>query len=258
MKILTLALILFLFCGCAAKKLIVKNADSLLQYQIEKYIPLNSTQKKILSMDVDRFFNENKSRVQELLPLIDSITLEATGNIQGQFDEMTKFVKLISMDLSKVLTKQLATLSVEQQKDFFKRIDKEKTHLAKKNKKKQSHEFEKRFEVFFGKMNISQKNLYADYQSYFNQRFKERMKRREILHQEIRTIYVQTQDNEKTRQDKINDILTNYIQRPYENEKSIEIINKLIPTLGKEQRIHFKKMVQDLKELLGYFVENKY
>ena len=257
MKSLSLVVLWFLAYGCAAKKLAIKNADSLLQYQIAKRLPLNPSQERILTQDVTNFLNESKPKIEKLIPLIDVISLETPDPIQKQFEDIMIFVKSTSIDFSKIMAKHMANLSEKQQQEFFATLSKENKDLHAKSASKKRDEFEVRFETFFGPMNDAQIKLYEEYRPYFELRFLERIKRREKLHQSFKEIYAQAPPAEKKRELFLGSF-ANYQNAPFENEKSVEILHRLIPTLTQAQRDQLKKTIREFQELINYFIQTDY
>lgn len=252
-----LLVILFLLSSCAARKLLVENADTLLTHQVTKRLPLYSKQKEKLNKDIDQFLNKAKPVAQEVLPIIDEIDLESPDKIESQYNKLESFYIGLTEDFTALLSRYMALLDKKQRKEFFETLDDENRELLKTEKEKRLDKIEDRFELFFGSMKNAQKQLLRDYSDYFQARAKERLERRVKLHQKLRTIYDQDL-SEEARIRAIKEAFAEYQKNALQGNKNLEMLKKLLPTITTSQREHFRNRVKEVKEMLQYFMMTEY
>jgi hypothetical protein len=111
MKMKAIFVIMLLGYGCTAKRLAVQNADTLINYQINKRLPLNSDQRDQLNRDVENFLNKEKTVAQEILPVIDEIDLKTSEKVESQYKKLEDFFLRISKDFTVYVAKYLAKLN---------------------------------------------------------------------------------------------------------------------------------------------------
>lgn len=257
MKLFHLILIAVLSYGCAAKKMAMENADTLISYQVNKRLPLYSAQKDELSKDIDKFLNETKPKAQNILPVIDDLNLKDPAKLDANYAKVEKFYKDLSNDFSSLLSKYLAKLDIKQQKDLFETLDDENREILKKEKEKRIDGIEDRFETFLGSINSPQKQLVREYADYFHERAKTRLDRRVKLHGKLKAIYNQDV-SESSRRTLIEESMVEYQESALTGNKNLEILKKIIPTLTDPQREHFRKEAQEVKDVLRYFNSIEY
>lgn len=257
MKMLYLVLLCLMFSGCAAKKLAIDNADTLVSHQITKRVPLYSKQKDKLSRDIDKFLNDSKPLAQEVIPIVDEINLSDEDKLDAQYEKFEDFYAKIAKDFSLLMSKHIATLDEKQQKDFFNTLDDENRELLKKEKEERLDHIEERFEMFFGSIKGEQKQLIREYADYFHQRARDRLNRRVKLHQDFREIFKQDSSQE-TRANMIQEAFVEFQNDTIKGNKNLEIIKKMRPTLTKTQKEHFRNQTLEVKELLKYFLSVDY
>jgi hypothetical protein len=85
----SLIIMMLLTVSCIAKKIAVQHTDTLLEHQITKRLPLYSDQKKKLSEDVDKFLNDHKPVVRDMLPLLEKIHIKKSAKIFRCLSENT-------------------------------------------------------------------------------------------------------------------------------------------------------------------------
>jgi hypothetical protein len=243
--------------GCAAKKMAVENADYLISRQVYKKIPLYSDQKSQFSKDIDIFLNQVKPNAQNILPVIDEMDLEASDKMTSQYEKLEEFFKKLSKKFSDLISTYLAKLDVKQQKDFFKNLDDENREILKLEKEKNIDQVENRVKLLLGSINSDQKQLIRENSQYFEQRAKERLDRRVELHQIFRSIYAQD-ISENSRIKLFQEAFGDYQTKSTVNTKNLELLQKLLPTITKKQREHFRKEAQEVKDLLKYFITIEY
>lgn len=257
MRVIVLIMVVLLGYGCAAKKLAVENADTLITHQITKRLPLYSAQKEQLAKDVDQYLDETKPMSQEMIPVIDQIDLKSTSNIESQYTKLEKYYKEISKSFSKLMSKYMAKLDNKQQKEFFETLDDENRQILKKEKEDRIDQVEERFEMFLGSINSKQKQLVREYADYFHERSKKRLDNRLELHQQFKSIYSHD-TSESSKADLFQDQFVKYQDKSLESNKNAEILKKVVPTLTEGQREYFKEQAQEVKSLLKYFNSIEY
>ncbi len=253
----TCLIFLILCYSCAAKKLVVNNADTLLEHQITKRLPLYSKQKKALSEDVTQFLKEQKPRAREVLPVIDKINIDNSDEIGDHYRALAKNYDQIALDFSRVLSKHMAKLDSKQQKDFFNTLAQENRELKKKDPEERTEKIQERFENFFGSINEKQKQKLTDLHEHFEARNKERILRRIELHAEFERIFKNDLSPE-SRQDLFVKSYADYQKRSVDHKKNIELIKAILPTVSEKQKEFFKSRTREVKEILKYFLEASY
>lgn len=258
MKIMLLSLLCFLLTSCAAKKFAIDNADTLISHQINKRLPLYSKQKEELSKDIDKFLNDSKPLAQEIIPVVDEIDLKDEAKLEGQYQKLESYFMDISKKFSAMMSGHLAKLDKKQQKDFFETLDDENRQLLKREKGDRIDSIEERFEMFFGSITSQQKQLIVEYSDYFHERARQKLDRRVKLHQEFRQIFSQEDLSETGREKMLQDAFVEYQNESLKGNKNLEMLKKLLPTLSKGQREHFRRQTTEVKELLKYFLSVDY
>lgn len=243
--------------GCAAKKLVVNNADTLLQHQITKRLPLYTDQKSELSDDISKFLNKHKPIAQEALPVIDAIELKEPEKVEEHYQELAQFYDKVSLNFSELLSKHMSELDPKQQKEFFETLDQENRDLKRKDSSDRMEKVQDRFETFFGSITEEQRQALTELKSYFEERNQERIKRREELHKKFKEIYAQDISQE-TRKDLFIEAFKEYQAKSVNHKKNIQMIKELLPSISKKQREFFKKRTEEVKEILKYFLDASY
>jgi hypothetical protein len=252
MKVIVFIMVILIGHGCAAKKLAVENADTLITHQMTKRLPLYSAQKTQLAKDVDQFLIDTKPMSQEIIPVVDQIDLKSMASVEAQYIKLEKYYKDISKNFSKLMSKYMAKLDHKQQKDFFKTLDDENRDILKREKIDQLDQVEEKFEMFLGSINTKQKQLIREYAEYFHHREKRRLDNRISLHQHFKNIY--THDtSELSKIDLFQEQFIKYQEEMLEGNKNAEILKKVVPTLTDGQREYFREQAQEVKSLLKYF-----
>ncbi len=257
MRITLLFLIAFLGYGCGAKKLAVENADTLISHQVNKRLPLYSTQRDQLSKDIDTFLNKEKPVAQEILPVIDEIDLKSPEKVEADYKKLEGFFVRISKDFTNFMSQYMAKLDAKQQKDFFKNLDDENREILKKEKEDRIDSIEERFEMFMGSINSKQKQIIRDYSDYYHDRAKERLTRRVKLHDKFKAIYSHD-SSEESKVKEFQEAFNEYQVESLKGNKNLEILKKVLPTVSAEQREHFRKEAQEVKDLLRYYNSIEY
>ncbi|MCM2348393.1 MAG: hypothetical protein NDI69_00140 [Bacteriovoracaceae bacterium] len=246
---------LLLGYGCAAKKLAINNADTLITYQITRHIPQDTAQKKELTQNVVSFLNESKPLAKDLLKVLKQIDLKDPKNIGTHYARLEKDYIKLATDFSSILAPALAGLGQDQQKDFFKQLKKENDKI-KKGQKDRDERIADRFKHFFGSLNHPQELLLKEYKSYFIERSELRLQRRVKLQQSFEEIYL---EQALVKREKLFlAVFVDYQKDGPKGNKNLEMIQALIPTLSEEQHKFFNSKKDEIAELLQYFIERSY
>jgi hypothetical protein len=243
--------------GCAAKKLVVNNADTLLQHQITKRLPLYTAQRSELTDDISKFLNKHKPLAQKALPVIDAVDLKEPQKVEEHYQELSHFYDKVSLNFSELLSKHMGQLDPKQQKDFFKTLDQENRDLKRKDPSDRMEKVQDRFETFFGSITENQRQALTELKTYFEERNKERIKRREELHGKFKEIFARDISAE-SRKNLFMDAFKEYQAKSVDHKKNIQMIKELLPSISKKQREFFKKRTEEVKEILKYFLDASY
>jgi hypothetical protein len=256
MKLTLLLILSFIGYGCAAKKMAAKNADVMLEYQIEKRLPLYAAQKTQLSKDVNKFLNEQKSFAKEAIPVITSIQLDV-NKVDTQYDYLDSLYRKLALNFSKLMSKYMAPLDETQQKEFGEKLEAENQSLTRSRPDDRIDKIYDRFETLFGTISDKQKKIFENEKSYIEERHKIRLSRREKLHDKFMAIYKMDLSNE-SRAKYFYEAFAEYQNNYPESPKNKELIKSIIPTLTAQQRQVFEDKTNDLKEILNYYLDTHY
>lgn len=256
MKLAPLILTAIIGYGCAAKKMAAVNADVMIQHQIEKRLPLYSAQKDALSKDIDKFLNEQKPFAKEAVSAITSIELDVS-KVDEKYDYLNALYKRLALNFSKLMSKYMAPLDEKQQKEFAKHLKEDNEKIARQKPDEQLEKIEERFEKLFGTISDKQKLIFASEKKYLADRQTIRLQRREKLHDKFQEIYKMDLSSD-ARSKYFFDAFSDYLNNYPEAEKNKEIIKAIIPTLSIDQRETFESKTNDVKEIIGYYLETDY
>lgn len=252
-----LFLLNFFLIGCAAKKLAIENADTLIAHQVQKKIPLSSIQRKLFDKDLTKFLNDTKPMFQEMLPAIDGIDLKKIESLGQTYPKFELFFKNLFQNFSFLLSNYMAKLDEKQQKEFFETMEEDHKEILKKSDAKHLTKLQERFEVFLGELTKEQIAILKEYTSYFELRTKLRIKNRKMLHEEFRKIYLLPLESGK-REELFRQAFVHYQTESFKENKNLEILQKLWPTFTSKQMVHFKSQTQEITELINYYIKMKY
>lgn len=253
---LLLLIALILGHGCAAKRLTARNADVLLELQIEKRLPLYYAQKTLLKKDVDRFLNEQKLYTKEAVSIISSIALDI-NQVDVQYNQLSALYQKLALNFSKLMSKYMAQLDDKQQKEFEITVKRENQTLELSKSDKRLEMAHDRFETVFGTISDKQKEILQKDEKYFEERHKFKLNRRQKLQAKFSEIYrmdISLQSRSQYFYEAFSDYLHNYP----EADKDKEIIKRIIPTLSKSQKDAFEDRTNDLKDIINYYLEVHY
>lgn len=253
--ILSLSLVFLTSCG--AKKVAVKYADTYIEHQIEKRLPLYDAQEVALSEDIDKFLNEHKDRARSLIPMLEKIDFERTSSLDEQYPKIAEEYSGIAKNFSVILAKHMASFDKKQTRSFLSKMLEENREIFSRDKKNREEKVESRVRSLLGTLTPEQIKLLKDSSSIFDEQIVMRSERRSRLHTEFKTILEQdlaTESKEKL----IVEAFVAYQKEALANTRNLEIAKKLIPTLSKIQKTNLKSKISELQEILNYFIENVY
>lgn len=256
LRMIIMALMLTLV-ACAGKSLVVRNADTLLEYQVEKRIPLYSAQKKALDKDIKKFLNENRQEAQELLPVVDELSLDESKKLEGQYRKLAALYERISAGFTKLLAPYLSALDQKQQREFFQTIEEENRLLASRDPEERKHKYRERFKTFFGSITEPQRQLMTDLQPDFEESNRKRLAHRKVLLTKFHEIF----DNDlsaNARKQEIQDAFASYHQTAHDHERNISLLKRLLPTLTNNQKEFFRKRMAEVKEIIKLYLDADY
>lgn len=257
MKLLPLLFLIFTLCGCTAKKLAINNADTLISYEVQKRLPVNSSQKKELDVDIVKFLNKTKPMAREVLPLIDNINLSDKDDVSYRYERLVAHYEKLSSEFTAIISKYMAKLDKDQQREFFETVDKDNRKFKAKSKETRFNEIESRYELFLGDIVPEQKKILEKYRSYFVERSNKRYEQRIKLREGFMEVY---RKNEKAEQkeSQFQKLFHEFHEQNMVGNKNIEILHDFIPTLAPRQKEFFREKSQEIQELVKYFMAVEY
>lgn len=254
---LTLAFLMtILLTGCGAKKIVVNNADGLLSYQVTKKIPLSAKQEHELDQDIDKLLNDTKPTGEAVIAIIDVLDLSSQDKLEVRYKELENIYVKLAHEASAILAKHLSRLDEKQQKSFFMKLEQDNKDIQKRLKKKSMERIEDRMDSLLGSVNKDQRNLMKEYEDYFHARNEMRSERREKLAAHFKKIFEEKSLQEREAQ--IRKAFQDYQTEALKGNKNLEMLKKLLPTLTQKQKDHFMNHMENLKELLKYYLTVQY
>ncbi len=243
--------------ACAAKELVVRNADTMLEYQVTKRLPLTSHQKNELQKDVDLFLNQEKKIAEEMLPVIDQIKLGSSEEVKPIYKKFESFYRKISSDFSTLMARYMVKLNEKQQKEFFENMKDENERYASKTQKERREDAEEALEKFIGKLSETQSGVIRSYDQFFRKQLRTRLTRRVALHEKFKTV-MSSGSSSAEKEKELHRIYIAHQEVNFSESKTLEIIQKFIPTLSAEQKDMFREKTREVKEILRYFIQSTY
>jgi archaellum component FlaC len=256
MRITLLFIFTILLSACGAKELGIKNADNVISYQITKRVPLYSDQKDALKKDINILLNKTKPKAQEMLPVLDEINLTG-ANIDTHYKKLESFYLNVSGEFADLLARYLAKLDPKQQKTLFETMDQENGEMKRRKADKNLEKIEDRTETILGTITNKQKILLGNYADYFEARLKNRYENRLTLMQTLKDIY-KNDTSAESKRITILDALKKFQADSLAGNKNVEILKKLEPTLNDSQRERLRRHIQEMKELVKYYLQTDY
>jgi hypothetical protein len=254
---LILCLCLSLLASCGAKKIAVKYADTYIEKQVEKRLPLYDGQEEKLSQEINKFLNDHKARIKKLIPIIDEIDLSRASSLDEVYPKLTAAYLDIAGDFSKILAKHMSVFDENQTRKFLKNMREENNEIFLRDKKQRKTKIEERVKSLLGSLTDEQKKILKDNASAFDQQVIERSERRSKLHTELKEILEQDISSE-TKEKMIYDAFTANQKEALASNQNLEIAKAFIPTLKPAQKKNIKGRLAELQEILTYFLETAY
>ncbi len=254
---LVLYLCLTLLASCAAQKVAVKYADSYIERQVEKRLPLYDRQEEILSKDIDKFLNDHKDEVRKIIPIFDKVSLEDPASLDEHYPKITSAYLALAKDFSKILAKHMSVFDGKQTKDFLERMRVENNDILMRDRKERREKIEKRVESILGSLTKEQKKILKDHSKTFDEQVVIRSERRSKLHSEFKSILEQEISHE-TKEKMIFDAFVANQEEALSDKKNLEIAKAFIPTLKPDQKKNLRIRIAELEDILNYFVETAY
>lgn len=258
MRVCFLILSLLLLYSCAAKKFAVKHADTYITHSVEKKLPLNTTQEKELAKDVDQFLMQKKMAAQEILPLIDKMDPEKPTLFNEIYDSILTSYRGIAKDFSELLAKYIVELDERQQKIFFQRLAEDLETKKEKDVDERLSDTKRKVERLIGSLSADQEKFLKERKTYFQKKGSLHLERKEKLHGRLETILNQD-SSPKTKRELVVEAFMQYQDDGILSSKeNIAIIKDFVPSLTLKQKEYFRQRIQDLKEIIGYYLEAQY
>ena len=258
MKIrIVLCLCLTVISSCGPKKVAVKYADTYIETQVEKRLPLYDSQEEVLSKDIDKFLNEHKEKARQIIPILGKVDLERPQSLDEQYPEFQKVYLDIASDFSKILARHMAAFDKKQQKDFLKKMREENNDLFTKGRKERMEKVESRVRSFLGTVTDDQKKILKSNRKVFDEQIVSRSERRSKLHNDFKGILEQ-EISAATKEKMIHEAFIAYQVESLADKRSLDIAKTFMPTLKPIQKENVRLRLGELEEILNYFVETVY
>ena len=246
-----------LLSSCGLKELVVKNLDTFLNYQISKHIPLTAQEKEKLKKDVSNILNNAKPQGIKLLEVIKTLNIDDKENVAAKYYEIKGVYEVISDEFIHLIAKSLSNLNQDEAKEFLEFQKKELKKLEIKVERKDTTSIYKGIKNIIGDLTDTQEKILKDYDSFFLQKYIERVQRRKKTLEDIETTLedsLPTSEKEKN----LYNILNLTHKKSMSEEKFLEIILKIQSTLIEKQKTHFNQHKIDVEEMIEYFISTKY
>lgn len=254
--ILSLCFIM-LISSCTGKNFIIKNADLIIEMQISKRIPLYNKQEKELEIDINQFLNDSKLTITNIIPIINELKKTESFDVDKYYPQFQKLYIEFAYRFSKLVAKHLSQLDKKQQKEFYEGLSREKNDMLKIDKSKRMERIEKNFKFVVGTIKDNQKKIIQYYAKDFYESYKKKINRREKLHLKLKNIF-NMDINQQRRQALIREAFNTYLDDSLVENRNIQFLKQLIPTFTSEQKEHIRNNLEELKEILKYFISVKY
>jgi FtsZ-binding cell division protein ZapB len=151
----------------------------------------------------------------------------------------------------------MAMLDKKQQSEFKENLKEENQTLKNQSSEERQEKIQERFKSLFGKISHEQVEILNAQKDYFEQRHKVRLNRRKKLHAKFWEIY-KMDVSESSKAHEFYEAFEEYQVNYPENEKNKEILKKTASSLSDEQKEVFKRKMNELKEILSYYLETVY
>ncbi len=252
-----LCLVLTVISSCGPKQVAVKYADTYIETQVEKRLPLYDSQEEVLSKDIDKFLNEHKEKARQIIPILGKVDLEKPSSLDEQYPKFAETYLDIASDFSKILARHMAAFDKKQQKDFLKKLREENNDLFTKGRKERMTKVESRVRSLLGTVTDDQKKILKDNRKIFDEQVVNRSERRSKLHNSFKEIMEQ-EISKETKEKMIHEAFISYQKEALADTRSLGIAKVFLPTLKPIQKENVRLKLGELEEILNYFVETVY
>lgn len=258
MKNLILTLILLVFVSCSMKETLVSNMDTLIYHKTQSKLDLDSKQKTAIKEDIKKFLNAQKSKTNEAHKLVNDIDLSKIEEIGPTYRGLIELYREVAIAYSAVVSKYIAQFDESQQKAFFKELDKDNKELEENIKEGDLNDYYKRFKFFFGSINESQKKVITAQSDFFRELSRTRLEGKKKLRAEIFSHFAQQVPTHE-KQKRIYESFKTYNTNSFtQQEKMIEIIQKLVVEADSKQITFFNEKKGEALEIISLFAKSKY
>ncbi|MES2526956.1 MAG: hypothetical protein V4598_07700 [Bdellovibrionota bacterium] len=252
-----LCLCFALISSCGPKKVAVKYADTYIETQVEKRLPLYDSQEEALSKDIDKFLNGHKEKARQILPILAKVDLERPASLDEQYPKFSETYLDIASDFSKILARHMSVFDKKQQKDFLKKMREENNDLFTKGRKERQEKVESRVRSLLGTVTDDQKKILKANRKTFDEQIVVRSERRSKLHTAFKDILEQEISSE-AKEKLIHEAFIAYQKESLSDTRSLTIAKAFMPTLKPIQKENIRARLGELEEILTYFVETVY
>ncbi|HXH29281.1 MAG TPA: hypothetical protein VNJ01_00585 [Bacteriovoracaceae bacterium] len=258
MKLSSLILASVLSTGCIAKKMAVSNADSLLAHQVNKKLQLKDKEFDLLKKDIAGFLNQSKPKVKNLTAIIGAIDLEMPQRLPDDYAALEGFYKEIANEFTdEVLVERIARLDGDQQKQLLETVQNENKKIMKQTPGERVEGVTKRFNMLFDEIEKPQRDILNSQQDYFMSQAKARLERRTRLQESLKNLFsekLETADKEN----RLKVLMRQHQAEAIKGNKTLEILQAIVPTLTSAQKKAFKKNAKEIIGLLEHLSKTKY
>ncbi len=255
---LIFGLLLLITASCGgAKKIVVKYADTYIERQVGKRLPLYDNQEEIFAKDVDKFLNENKDRVRNFIPHLEIINFDSTASLDEQYPKLTSAYLEIAEDFSRILARHMSAFDKTQVKGFLKKIREENNVLFKRDRKERRDRIESRIKSLLGSLTDKQKEILKNHQDVFDDQVVKRSERRSDLHKKFKMI-LEEDTSRETKENLLFESFVEYQRKSLAESKNLMIAKEFVPTLTPPQKTSLKKNLIEIQEMIAYFIETVY
>lgn len=248
---------LALLSSCGPKQVAVKYADTYIQSQVEKRLPLYDAQEDALSRDIDKFLNDHKSRVKEIVPFLNGINLDDPASLDEQWPKISAAYLDIARDFSGILARHMSAFDDKQRKDFLKRMREENDAIFERDKKERKEKIESRVRHLLGTLTREQTNILTSHAKDFDHQIERRSERRSKLHTQFKMILEQDISRE-AKEKMIFEAFVAYQKEALSNTENLAIAKEFVPTLSTAQKKNLKGHLAEIEEIIDYFLKTTY
>ncbi len=258
MKIrIVLYLCVALVSSCGPKKVAVKFADTYIESQVEKRLPLYSAQEEVLAKDIDKFLNEHKEKARQIIPILGKVDLEEPSSLDEQYPELQRTYLDIASDFSKILSRHMAAFDKKQQKDFLRKMREENDEMITKGREERQEKVTSRVRSLLGTITDEQKKILKENKKVFDQQIVTRSERRSKLQSNFKVILDQKISAE-AKEKLLHDAFIAYQKESFSDTSTLTIAKTFMPTLKSIQKENIRIRLGELQDILNYFVETVY